>query len=73
MGLADVEELLSRGATTIVFGTGFYERLRVREETLRALEERDIVVYALQTQEAVKLYNQLRRDESVGALVHSTC
>ena len=33
VGPADVEELLDRGATALVIGTGFYGRLRVRSET----------------------------------------
>ncbi len=37
---ADVEELLERGATTVVLSKGFHERLGVTPETLRMLEER---------------------------------
>ena len=71
--LADVEELLERGATVVVLGSGFYERLQVCPETLQELEERDIPVYVEQTGEAARLYNELRESERVGALIHSTC
>jgi hypothetical protein len=71
---ADVEELLDRGATVVVLSRGFHERLRVCPETLRMLEERKIPVYIEQTEEAVRLYNELSKEnEKVGALVHSTC
>jgi hypothetical protein len=71
---ADVEELLDRGATVVVLSQGFQERLQVRRETLRKLEERKVPVYVEQTGEAVRLYNELSKEnEKVGALVHSTC
>jgi hypothetical protein len=71
---ADIEELLDRGATVVVLSRGFEERLRVCRETLRKLEERKVPVYVERTGEAVRLYNELsRKNEKVGALVHSTC
>lgn len=71
---ADVEELLDRGATVVVLSRGFHERLRVRRETLRELEERNVLVYVERTEEAVRIYNELsKKNEKVGALVHSTC
>jgi hypothetical protein len=69
----DVEELLERGATSVVLSKGFYERLRVRPETLRKLENRNVTVHVEQTEEAVRLYNVLSKGERVGALIHSTC
>jgi hypothetical protein len=70
---ADVEELLEHGATTVVLGKGFYERLKVRQETLQKLEERNVTAHVEQTEEAVRLYNELSESERVGALIHSTC
>jgi len=70
---ADVEELLECGATVIVLGRGFHERLQVCEETLGMLEERGVAVHAEQTERAVEIYNELREKEKVGALIHSTC
>ncbi len=70
---ADVETLLESGASAVVFGKGFYERLGVCPETLRALEGRGVAVHALETGEAVRLYNELAGSEKVGALIHSTC
>ena len=57
----------------MVIGKGFYERLRVCRETLQKLEESNIDVHVEQTEEAVRLYNELSKSEKVGALIHSTC
>ncbi len=70
---ADVEELLEHGVTDVVLGKGFYGQLGVRRETLEMLEGRGVAVHAGQTEEAVRLYNELREKERVGALIHSTC
>ena len=70
---ADVEELLERGATAVVLSKGFDERLGVTGEALRVLEERGVSAHVRQTEEAIRLYNELRETERVGALIHSTC
>jgi hypothetical protein len=70
---ADVEELLEHGATAVVLSKGFDERLRVTRETLRMLEDRGVSAHVRQTEEAIRLYNELRETERVGALIHSTC
>ena len=70
---ADVEELLEHGVKVVVLGKGFYERLQVRQETLRKLEEGNVTAQVAQTGEAVRLYNELSKSERVGALIHSTC
>ena len=70
---ADVEELLEHGARVVVLSRGVYERLRVCPETLQMLKERKIPVHVLQTEESVRIYNQLRQTEQVGGLFHSTC
>jgi hypothetical protein len=73
IGPGDVEELLERGAEVVVLSRGFHGRLGVREETLRMLEERGVAAHVSLTEEAVRLYNDLRDNEKVGALIHSTC
>src|SRR5919112_5233245 len=60
---ADVEELLERGATTVVLSKGFHERLGVTPETLRTLEHRGVAAHVRQTGEAISLYNELRETE----------
>jgi hypothetical protein len=70
---ADVEPLLSFGATVIVLSRGMEERLGVAEETLTYLAERDIEVHVADTEMAVELYNSLTGIAAVGGLFHSTC
>ena len=70
---ADIEELLEHGAEVVVLSRGVYERLGVCPETLRMLEDRGIRVHVVQTEEAVRLYNEMADEERVGALIHSTC
>ncbi len=70
---ADVEELLEHEATVVILSKGFHERLRVTEDTLRTLKDRGIAVYVEETEEAVRLYNELGKTEKAGALIHSTC
>ena len=70
---ADVEELLARGATAVVLSKGIWERLQVCPETLALLEARDMTVHVLQTEAAVRRYNELRDSEKVAGLFHSTC
>ena len=70
---ADVEELLEHGATAVVLSKGFDERLRVTGDALRMLEDRGVSAHVRQTEEAIRLYNELRETERVGALIHSTC
>jgi hypothetical protein len=70
---ADVEELLDHGATVVVLSTGMYERLGVCPETLRLLDSRNVPVHVLQTEQAIRRYNELAETEAAGALIHSTC
>lgn len=70
---ADVRELLEHGAEVVVLSTGVYERLGVCPETLEELERTDVEVHVLQTNDAVRRYNELSELRRVGALIHSTC
>ena len=69
----DVEELLERGASTVVLSRGMDLRLEVDPGTLDVLKERGVAVHVLGTREAVDLYNKLAEDGPVGGLFHSTC
>src|SRR5919199_4445197 len=70
---ADVQRLLDGGANVVILSRGFHERLGVAPETLRMLEENGVSTHVAQTGEAVRLYDELRETERVGALIHSTC
>lgn len=70
---ADVEELLANGAVVVVLSRGMDLRLKVEPATLKLLDERSVAVHVAQTQEAMKIYNDLAVDTAVGGLFHSTC
>jgi hypothetical protein len=70
---ADIEELLSHGAKIIILSRGMWNRLQICPETLDKLRQLGSEVHVLQSEDAVKLYNQLAGKKAVGALIHSTC
>ncbi|UCC48750.1 MAG: Mth938-like domain-containing protein [Gemmatimonadota bacterium] len=70
---ADVEEVLEHGATVVVLSQGMYGQLEVCPETLDLLNERGATAHVLRTEQAVRLYNELRETEHVGGLFHTTC
>jgi hypothetical protein len=70
---ADVEELLARGATTIVLSQGMDNQLQVDPATHDYLEQRSITVHVAETGKAVQIYNKLAGTIPVGGLFHSTC
>jgi hypothetical protein len=70
---ADIEELLEHGADVVVLSKGVMERLQICPETLEMLKNRGVAAHVLQTEEAVRLYNELRLSKRVGGLFHSTC
>ena len=69
----DIQELLARGVSVVVLGVGMLGRLKVQDETLEMLDTGGVAVHVLKTKRAVRWYNQLREQEPVGALFHSTC
>ena len=70
---ADVEELLAHGAEVVVLSKGVLEALQVCPETLELLKQRGIPAHVLQTEEAVRLYNELAETQRAAGLFHSTC
>ncbi len=70
---ADVDELLDHGAKVVVLSKGIWERLQVCPETLGMLREKGVAAHVRETEEAVRLYNELRLRDPVGGLFHSTC
>jgi hypothetical protein len=64
---------LDKGATVLVLSRGIAERLQVDPATLKLLERRGVPVHILQSEKAVRLFNELRETEPVGGLFHTTC
>ena len=70
---ADVEELLSHGATAVVLSQGMDKRLQVDPATLEYLERQSVEAHVAGTLEAVRIYNELAGAVPVAGLFHSTC
>ncbi len=71
---ADVEELVARGAGVVVLSRGMDKRLQVDPATYEYLERHSITVHTAETNEAVRIYNDLAGEGlPVGGLFHSTC
>ena len=72
--VADVEELVERGARVVVLSRGMQLRLQTAPETLAFLREWRVDCHVEETKAAVELYNRLaQQGEPVGGLFHSTC
>ncbi|MCD4698305.1 MAG: Mth938-like domain-containing protein [Bacteroidales bacterium] len=69
----EVDDLTDKGSEVIVLSQGFYGRLLVPDKTISKLKKKNIEVFIRNTEEAIKVYNQLRETKKVGALIHSTC
>ena len=69
----DVDEVLKIGIDIIILSKGVDEKLYTMPETLVYLQEQGIESYVLQTEEAIKKYNELCETHRVAALIHSTC
>lgn len=69
----DVQELIVLKVQVVILSKGYHQDLHTQKETLKILEDNGIEVHQLQTEEAVRLYNQIRIEKKVGALIHSTC
>jgi hypothetical protein len=69
----DIQELVDRGATTVVLSRGMNRRLQVPPATRRYLEQRSVGVHVAETREAAKIYNDLADTEPAAGLFDSTC
>ncbi|KAI4902422.1 hypothetical protein NFI96_022039 [Prochilodus magdalenae] len=71
---ADLEEILRKGIDMLVIGRGMSEALQVPPATVDYVKNQGVDVKVLQTEKAVKEYNNLaRQGAKVGGVFHSTC
>jgi hypothetical protein len=72
--VADLVELIDRGAKVLVLSRGMELVLQTAPESLQWLKQHDVQHHILETREAAKLYNKLAEEGvAVGGLFHSTC
>ncbi len=70
----DIEDLIEKNCEVIVLSTGMYSRLGVTESAKKLLDKKNIEYHILDTEKAVKLYNELvDKNKRIGGLFHSTC
>lgn len=69
----DVAELLDQGAKIVILSSGVMGRLKVNQTTIQLLEKRGVKIHIHRTAKAIKVYNELRENNLIGALIHSTC
>ena len=70
--LDDVKDLLN-DIDVLVLGTGMNTQVKVEQEVLDECDKREIHVHTLQSESAMRLYNELEGHHVIGALIHSTC
>jgi len=70
----DIAPILKFNPEVVVFGTGYYDRVKVKDEVIKELEKRGIRVLILKTQDAVAAYGKLVDEGKKAVLAaHLTC
>jgi hypothetical protein len=70
---ADLHEVFAADADVLIVGKGAYARMKVPEETRQRVEVEGLELIAMNTKDAIELYNQRRDHERVIAALHLTC
>ena len=72
--LVDIEEVLEKGAETIILTRGQFGRLDISPQVETFLRERGVDYHIENTRKAVALFNELvQQGKHVGGVFHSTC
>ena len=70
---ADLDAVFDAHPDVLIVGQGAYGRMRVADETARALERAGIELIVLPTREAVERYKTLPAGRRAAAALHLTC
>jgi hypothetical protein len=70
---ADLDAVFDAAPDVLIVGQGAYGRMRVPDETARALASAGIELIALRTAQAVERYNARPAGQRVAAALHLTC
>jgi hypothetical protein len=71
--IPDLEDIVRADIPTLIVGTGYYNTMKVPKETITYLESKKIQVNIENTQNAVRLYNEISDKQPVIAALHLTC
>lgn len=70
----DIKEALTDESKILIIGTGAYGVAKVSDEAKKIIQKNKIELIILPTGEAVKKYNQLKKErQKVAAYFHLTC
>lgn len=73
LALEDLVEVLEDDPEVIIVGRGAFGRLKVAEEVHQLMTERGIELLIFRTEEACKVYIELREQQRVIAVLHLSC
>lgn len=70
----DCKELVENRCSVVVLSRGMFKRLKVAQETLEYLRDKNVEIVVEETKKAVRHYNNLAEEgRAVGGLFHTTC
>ena len=69
----EFEMLAQKNPETIIIGTGQAGVVRVGEEARNAAREKGIHLMIAKTPDAIKIFNELKKEKRVAAAIHVTC
>jgi hypothetical protein len=74
LAVEDIKEVIEREKPeVVVIGKGKYGLMKIPEETERFLQDLGIEIKSSNTDEAVKMYNELCKKKKVVGCFHLTC
>ena len=74
LAVEDLQPVLAAEPSVLVVGCGTSRMMKVREETRQVLQQQNIALIALKTDEAVEKFNELsEKGRDVAAALHLTC
>lgn len=72
IAVEDIQEILDAKPTILVIGTGTRAQVKISQEAMKALLDKQIQVVAYDTEKAIDIFNGLTEPDAVAAL-HLTC
>jgi hypothetical protein len=74
LSLKDLEKIVEEKPNLLIIGTGAYGVMKVPNETLEGLKQKNIKPLLAKTGKAVAIYNEkIQNNEDVIACLHLTC
>jgi hypothetical protein len=71
--IEDLSEVIKEKPDILIIGTGYNGVMKVPEETVANLRSKGIEVIIKKTTEVVEVFNNMKKDKKVIAVLHLTC